>query len=87
MASLSLVRSLAVIAATLLANSFKRAAIAATGYLVVGALASVSLAFLTQAASRALAQAVGEVYGALIVGGAYLLLALIALLVVQTNRR
>ncbi|MBV8394316.1 MAG: hypothetical protein JOY81_14145 [Alphaproteobacteria bacterium] len=87
MAGLSLVRSLAVIAAALLTHSLRRAAVMAAGYAVTGAFGATGLAFLTQAASRALTQAVGEVHGALILGGAYLMLALTVLLALQMKRR
>ena len=55
--------------------------------LVVAVLFAVSLCFLTFAGYRALSLAMGSIQASLIVGCAYLFLALVAALVLQVRRR
>jgi hypothetical protein len=57
------------------------------GYVVAGMLLLVSLAFLTLATYRAISQSLNDVYAALIVGSAYLVLALVAMIVLYARRR
>lgn len=79
MALLALFRSIAVEAA-------RRAALMLAGYLLAGGLMTAGLVFLTLAGYRALAHGLGDVAAALIVGGAYLVASLIALLALQLGR-
>jgi apolipoprotein N-acyltransferase len=83
----SLVKSAALIGAAAAANAGRRAATTIIGYLFVAGLFITSLWFMTLAAHRALASAVGDVLASLIVGGAYLLAALVAALILQLRRR
>ena len=55
-------------------------------YVVIALLTLVSLGFMTTAAFLALAQALGAIYAALIVGCAYLMVALFVLVVAQARR-
>jgi hypothetical protein len=87
MVLLTLARSVALYGATVALDAARRAAVTLVGYVLVGVLLSVSLAFLTLAAYRAISLSLNDVYAALIVGCAYLLLALIALIVLQARRR
>ena len=68
-------------------NSSRRAASTASGYAIVALLFAVSLCFLTFAGYRALELAMGSIQASLIVGCAYLFLALVAALVLQVRRR
>jgi hypothetical protein len=83
---LPLLQAVATLGATIAANAIRRAATAAVALLVAAVLLLVSLGFFTLAGYRALAQTLGEVQGSLIVGGAYLVAGLVALLVVQSRR-
>ncbi len=65
----------------------RRAAATMAGLLVAAGLLAASLGFFTFAAYRALCHAVGDVYALLIVGCAYFVASLIALLVVQFKHR
>ncbi|HKU97379.1 MAG TPA: hypothetical protein VJR58_18980 [Vineibacter sp.] len=56
-------------------------------YVLILILAVVGLGFLTAAAFLAIAEGLGPVYASLIIGCAYLVGALIALLVVQMRQR
>lgn len=82
-----LVRSLATVAALSAGTAARRAVSTAAGYGVVAVLFAVSLCFLTFAGYRALQMAIGSVHAALIVGCAYLFLALVAALLLQVRRR
>lgn len=83
----ALARSAATLGAGVLVASGRRLAATVAGYLVVGVLLAVSLAFLTLSAYRAIVASVGDVYAPLIVGCFYLVAGLISALVVQVRRR
>jgi hypothetical protein len=82
----SIFQSAIAIGATLAMNAARRAAVTLAGYLAAGLLLAVSLAFLTLSGYRALGHSIGDVYAALIVGAAYLVAALIALLTLSLRR-
>jgi hypothetical protein len=69
-----------------LASAACRAAFSISGLVLSAVLLVASLAFFTLAAYRALEQAVGTIHAPLAVGGAYLILALAGLLIVQSRR-
>ena len=83
----TLVKSLAAIGALSAGEAARRASATAGGYAVVALMFAVSLCFLTVAGYRALEQAAGAIQSSLIVGCAYLFLALVAALVLQVRRR
>lgn len=80
MALLELFRVIAIDAA-------RRAVMTLTGYLMVGGLMMAGLVFLTVAGYSALSHGLGDVAAALIVGGAYLMMSLVALMALQFARR
>ncbi len=80
MTLLALFRSIAIDAA-------RRAAMTLAGYLMVGGLMVAGLVFLTLAGYNALARGMGDVTAALIVGGAYIVMSLVALMALQLARR
>lgn len=80
-------KSLALVAVTMAGGTAQRMATAMAGWLAVAALSIASLCFLTMAAHAALVQALGGVFASLIVGLAYLFLALATALVLQRRRR
>ena len=80
MALVALLRSIAIDVA-------RRAVMTLTGYLMVGALMVAGLLFLTLAGYSALSQALGSVTAALIVGGTYIVMSLVALMALQLARR
>lgn len=82
-----LVRSVAMFGAASALNAIRSAGAAVGGYLVAFLLAIVSAGFLTLSGYRAIAQALNEIYAALIVGVVFLVLALVALVIVQSRRR
>lgn len=82
-----LVRSLALVGAAIAANAARRAGTTAAGYLAVALLLAVSLGFFTLSGYRALVQALGDIYACLLLGGAYLVVALLAVIVLQAHRR
>lgn len=82
----ALLESLAAVAAVMLANAVRRAAVAVLGLVLCAAAFVTSLAFFTISGYRALAEAIGEIHAPLVVGTAYLVLALVGLLVVQSRR-
>lgn len=84
---LTLVKSIALAGSVIAANAGRRLATTVAAYLVVGALFAVSLCFLTLAAYRAMAMALGDVYASLIVGCAYFVAGLVVLLIIQFQRR
>ncbi|MDI1287285.1 MAG: hypothetical protein PSV46_23065 [Reyranella sp.] len=84
---LTLARSAALFGATAALEAARQAAVTAASYLLVGALLTVSLGFLTLSGYRAILSALGDVYAALIIGCVYLVAALIAMLAVQTRRQ
>lgn len=83
----ALARSLATVGAGILVDSGRRLAATVAACLVVGLLLAVSLAFMTLSAYRAIVAAVGDVYGPLIVGSAYLVAGLVVALIVLVRRR
>ena len=83
----ALARSAATLGAGVLVASGQRIVATVAGYIAVGALLAVSLAFLTLSAYRAIVASVGDVYAPLIVGCFYLVAGLISALVVQVRRR
>jgi len=82
----ALLEALTAAGSVALASAARRTAISVVGLLLCAALLLTSLAFFTLAAYRALAEAVGAIHAPLFVGGAYLVLALVGLLVVQARR-
>lgn len=87
MTSPTFVRSLALLASAIVVQSARRAARTVAAYLLVAGLLTASLAFLTLAGYRSIGHALGDVTAASIVGCAYLLAALLALLVLLIKRR
>jgi hypothetical protein len=83
----SLLQSAVAIGAALAMNAARRTAATLAGYLAAGVLLVASLVFLTLSAYRAIDYAIGDVYAALIVGTAYFVASLIALLVVSFRGR
>ena len=65
----------------------RRAAVTVAGLLVAAALLVTSLGFFTVAAYRALSHSLGDVSALLIIGCAYFVASLIALLIVQFKQR
>ena len=65
----------------------RRAAVTVAGLLVAAALLVTSLRFFTVAAYRALSHSLGDVSALLIIGCAYFVASLIALLIVQFKQR
>ena len=83
----ALVKSLAAIGALSVGAAARRAASTAGGYAIVALLFAVSLCFLTFAGYRALELAMGSIQASLIVGCAFLFLALVSALALQVRRR
>lgn len=83
----SLLQSAIALGSALAMNAARRAALTLMGYLAAGLLLAASLAFLTYSAYRAIASAIGDIYGALIIGAAYFVAALITLLVLSLRNR
>jgi hypothetical protein len=84
---MALAKSLAAVGALSAGAAARRAASTAGGYAIVALLFAVSLCFLSFAGYRALELAIGSIQASLITGCAYLFLALVAALVLQTRRR
>ena len=82
-----LVRSVAMFGAAAAFGAARKAGATFGGYLVAFLLAVVSAGFLTLAGYRAIALALNGIYAALIVGAVFLVLALVALVIVQSRRR
>jgi hypothetical protein len=82
----SLLRLAAAAAGIAAANAGRQVALSAAGYLVVAGLFAASLCFLTVAAHRAIAVALGEIQASLIVGCAYLGLGLFVALLLAVRR-
>lgn len=76
----SLVRAVALHSGAVVAVAARRTASTVCTYLLVLALVLAGLGFTTTAALLALSEALGPVYGFLVVGGLYLLAALITFL-------
>jgi hypothetical protein len=83
----SLVQSAVAVGAALAMNAVRRAAATLAGYLAAGLLLAASLGFLTLSAYRAIADTIGEIYAALIVGSGYLVASLIVLLALSFRSR
>jgi hypothetical protein len=83
----SLVQSAVAVGAALAMTAVRRAAATLAGYLAAGLLLAASLAFLTLSAYRAIADAIGDVYSGLLVGSAYLVAALVVLVVLGFRGR
>jgi hypothetical protein len=84
---LALAKSLALFGAVAAANASRRAAGAIAAYLVAAGFFAVSLGFLTLSGYRAISQGIGDIYAALMVGCAYLVAGLIAVVVIEFRRR
>jgi hypothetical protein len=84
---LALAKSVALYGAVAAANAGRRAAATVAGYLLVASLFAASLCFLTMSGHRALSQGVRDVYASLIVGCAYFVAGLVAMLVIQFRLR
>ncbi len=82
-----LARTLAAFGALSAGAAARRTASTVGGYVAVVILLATSLGFLTFAGYRALSLAIGSVHASLIVGCAYLFLALVAALILQARRR
>jgi|1185.fasta_scaffold421623_3 hypothetical protein len=83
---IALLEALTAAGTVALTNAARRTAVSVGGLLLCAALLAASLAFFTLAAYRALAEAVGPIHAPLAVGGAYLIFALVGLLIVQSRR-
>jgi hypothetical protein len=86
MTMIALLEALTAAGSVALASAARRAAFSIGGLALCAVLLVASLAFFTLAAYRALEQTVGEIHAPLVVGAAYLVLALAGLLVVQSRR-
>lgn len=84
---LAILQSVVAIGAASIVSAARRAVVTAAGFLVAAALLVTSLGFFTVAAYRALLHSLGDVVAPVIVGCAYFVASLIALLVVQFKRR
>jgi hypothetical protein len=82
----AVLEALTAVGSVALAGVARRATISFVGLLLCAALLATSLAFFTLAAYRALAEAIGAVHAPLAIGGAYLVFALVGLLIVQSRR-
>jgi hypothetical protein len=80
-------QSAVAIGAALAMNAARRVAATLAGYLAAGILLAASLAFLTLSAYRAIGEAIGDVYAGLLVGSAYLVAALVVLVVLGFRSR
>lgn len=83
---LTLARSAVLVGAAMALDAARKAAVTVAGYLLVALFVALSLAFLTLSGYRAICLGLGDVYAALIVGCAYLMAALIAMLILQMRR-
>jgi len=81
-----LLETLTAMAAVALSSALRRATVSILGLALSVILLLTSVAFLTLAGYRALAESIGIIYAPLVVGTAYLLLALVGLLIVQSRR-
>jgi hypothetical protein len=84
---LAILHSVVAIGVASLMAIARRAAVTVAGLLAAAVLLVTSLAFFTVAAYRALSHSIGDVYALLIVGCAYFMASLIALLIVQFKQR
>ena len=79
-------RTLALYSIAVVAVVARRIALRLARYLAIALVMAIGVAFLTAAIFLALLNALGAVYAALIVGGAYLVVGLVALLVTRSGR-
>lgn len=79
-------RTLALYGTAVAAVVARRVAIRLAQYMAIAFVVAVGLAFLTAAVFLALLNSLGAVYAALIVGSAYLVVGLVALLVTRSSR-
>jgi len=82
-----LVRSILLIGTAVAGSTARRVDATLAGYLTAALLAAVSLGFFTLSGYRAVAQSLGDVYAGLLAGVAYLMLAMLTLIVLQARRR
>ena len=82
-----LMKSAVLVVAAAAGGAAQRAVTMVAGWLVVAVLGTVSLGFLTLAGYLALAQVLDRMLAALIVGLAYLFVALVLVVVLQARRR
>jgi hypothetical protein len=82
-----ILQSVAAIGVASLMAAARRIAATVAGLLIAAALAVTSLGFFTTAIYRALCRPLGDVYALLIVGTAYFVASLIALLILQLKQR
>jgi hypothetical protein len=82
----ALLEALTAMGSVALVGAARRTALSVVGLLLCAILLGTSLAFFTLAAYRALLEAVGVFHAPLVVGGAYLVFALVGLLIVQSRR-
>ena len=82
-----LMKSMVLVAVAAAGGAAQRAVTTVAGWLVVAVLGAVSLGFLTLAGYVALSQALDRMLAALIVGLAYLFVALVLAVVLQAKRR
>lgn len=83
---ISLLETAANVGAGAFAKAARRTIASAMGLLLSTCFFLVSLAFFTLAAYRALAVTIGDIHTPLIIGGSYLVVALVALVIVQSRR-
>lgn len=79
-------RTLALYSVAVVAVVARRIALGLVRYLAIAAVVAVGVAFLTAAIFLALLDALGAVYAAAIIGSAYLVVGLMALVVTRTGR-
>lgn len=82
----ALFEALTAVGSVALVGVARRAALSIGGLALCAALFVASLGFFTLAAYRALEQAVGTIHAPLAIGGAYLVVALTGLLILQVRR-
>jgi hypothetical protein len=82
----ALLEALTAVGSVALVGVARRAALSIAGLALCAALFVASLGFFTLAAYRALEQAVGRIDAPLAIGGAYLVVALTGLLILQSRR-
>ena len=82
-----LLQSAIAIGTALAMNAARRVAATLAGYLAAGVLLAGSLAFMTLSAYRAIGETIGDVYAGLLVGSAYLVAALVVLVVLGFRSR
>lgn len=81
-----LLQAIAALGTTIATDAARRAATTMAALLLAGSLMLTSLLFFTLAGYRALVSALGEIQAPLVIGVAYLVTGLVALLVVQSRR-